>query len=192
MPGVATNVIDFEVSKTAIDGLLVLCMKQVTDERGAIREFFRESGLREAGVYAGPWRQINVTQSRQGTIRGLHGEAMTKLVAIVSGEAFGVYADARPESSTTGVVATVRLVPGTQVLVPSGVCNGFQSLSAEPTQYLYCFDTEWAPGMAGVAVNPFDAELGIDWPITIDREDRSVLSAKDAAAPTFAEVLARS
>lgn len=188
----ATNVIDFEVSKTAIDGLLVLCMKQVTDERGAIREFFRESGLQEARVYAGPWRQINVTQSRQGTIRGLHGEAMTKLVAIVSGEAFGVYADARPESSTTGVVATVRLVPGTQVLVPSGVCNGFQSLSAEPTQYLYCFDTEWAPGMAGVAVNPFDAELGIDWPITIDREDRSVLSAKDAAAPTFAEVLARS
>ena len=187
-----TNVIDFEVSKTAIDGLLVLRMKQVSDERGAIREFFRESGLQEAGVYAGPWRQINVTQSRQGTIRGLHGEAMTKLVAIVSGEALGAYADARPESSTTGAVATVRLVPGTQVLVPSGVCNGFQSLSAEPTQYLYCFDTEWAPGMAGVAVNPFDAELGIDWPITIDREDRSLLSAKDAAAPTLAQVLARS
>jgi dTDP-4-dehydrorhamnose 3,5-epimerase-like enzyme len=46
--------------------------------------------------------------------------------------------------------------------------------------------------MAGVAVKPFDAELGIDWPITIDREDRSLLSAKDAAALTLAEVLARS
>ena len=52
----ATSVIDFEVSKTAIDGLLVLSMKQVSDERGTIREFFRESGLQEAGVDAGPWR----------------------------------------------------------------------------------------------------------------------------------------
>ena len=118
MPGVTTSVIDFEVSKTAIDGLLVVSMKQVSDERGTIREFFRESGLQEAGVDAGPWRQINVTQSRQGTIRGLHGEAMTKLVAIVSGEAFGAYVDARPDSSTAGAVATVRLVPGTQVWCP--------------------------------------------------------------------------
>jgi dTDP-4-dehydrorhamnose 3,5-epimerase len=186
------EVIDFEVSKTPIDGLLVLTMKQVTDERGTVREFFRETGLRAAGVDAGPWRQINVTQSRSGAIRGLHGEAMTKLVGIVSGEAFGAYADARPDSSTAGAVATVRLVPGTQVLVPSGVCNGFQSVSAEPTQYLYCFDAEWAPGMAGVGVNPFDPALGIDWPVVIDRADRSLLSAKDAAAPSLAEVLARS
>ena len=192
MPSVASDVVDFEVSKTAIDGLLVLSMKQVSDERGTIREFFRESGLRHAGIDAGPWRQINVTQSRQGTIRGLHGEAMTKLVAVVAGEALGAYVDARPESSTTGVVATVRLVPGIQVLVPSGVCNGFQSVSAEPTQYLYCFDAEWTPKMPGVAVNPFDVQLGIEWPITIDREDRSLVSAKDAGAPALAQVLARS
>jgi len=192
MRAVATSVIAFEVSKTAIDGLLVLSMKQVSDERGTIWEFFRESALQAAGADAGPWRQINVTQSRQGTIRGLHGEEMTKLVAIVSGEAFGAYVDARPDSSTAGAVATVRLVPGVQVLVPAGVCNGFQSVSAEPTQYVYCFDDEWSPGMAGVAVNPFDAELGISWPIAIDRDDRSLLSAKDAAAPILAEVLARS
>jgi dTDP-4-dehydrorhamnose 3,5-epimerase len=189
---VANGVIDFELSKTAIDGLLVLSMKQVSDERGTVREFFRASGFREAGADVGPWQQINVTQSRRGAIRGLHGEAMTKLVAIVSGEAFGAYADARSDSSTAGAVATVRLVPGTQVLVPSGVCNGFQSVSDGPTQYLYCFDTEWAPGMAGVAVNPFDPDLAIDWPIAIDRADRSLLSAKDAGAPTLAHVLARS
>ena len=192
MRAVATSVIAFEVSKTAIDGLLVLSMKQVSDERGTIWEFFRESALQAAGADAGLWRQINVTQSRQGTIRGLHGEAMTKLVAIVSGEAFGAYVDARPDSSTAGAVVTVRLVPGVQVLVPAGVCNGFQSVSAEPTQYVYCFDDEWSPGMAGVAVNPFDAELGISWPIAIDRDDRALLSAKDAAAPILAEVLARS
>ena len=78
---------------------------------------------------------------------------------------------------------------GTQVLVPAGVCNGFQAL-ADATQYLYCFDAEWVPGMAGVAVHPLDPALGIEWPHRRStREDRSQLSAKDAAQPTLAEVL---
>ena len=52
MRAVATSVIAFEVSKTAIDGLLVLSMKQVSDERGTIWEFFRESALQAAGADA--------------------------------------------------------------------------------------------------------------------------------------------
>ena len=79
---------------------------------------------------------------------------------------------------------------GVQVLVPRGVLNGFQSTSPEPSQYLYCFDQEWRPGMAGVGVTPLDPALGIDWPVPIDVDDRSQLSAKDAAAPTFKEVFA--
>ena len=77
---------------------------------------------------------------------------------------------------------------GTQVLVPAGVCNGFQAL-ADATQYLYCFDAEWVPGMTGVAVHPLDPALGIEWPLPVDPQDRSQLSAKDAAQPTLAEVL---
>ena len=48
-----------------------------------------------------------------------------------------------------------------EVLVPAGVCNGFQAL-ADATQYLYCFDAEWVPGMSGVAVHPLDPALGIE------------------------------
>jgi dTDP-4-dehydrorhamnose 3,5-epimerase len=159
-------------------------MKQVTDERGVVREFYRESAFREAGLPSlGPWLQMNVTESRHGAIRGLHGESMFKLVAIVTGEAFGAYVDAREGSSSYGAVHTERLRPGTQVLVPKGVCNGFQSVSARPTQYLYAFDSEWVAGMAGTAVNPFDPALGIDWPVAIDTSDVSVLSVKDGAQP---------
>ena len=179
----------FAVHQEKIDGLVVLRMKQITDERGTVREFFRSSAMTEAGLHAGPWLQVNVTESVQGAVRGLHGEAMTKLVAVVAGEAFGVYVDARPDSPTAGQVVTVRLTKGTQVLVPAGVCNGFQSVSPGGTQYLYCFDREWVPGMQGVAVNPFDPALGVDWPVAIDRDDRSLLSAKDAAQPMLAEVL---
>jgi dTDP-4-dehydrorhamnose 3,5-epimerase len=171
------------VTATPIDGLVVITLKQVGDERGTVREFHRAS---DEGW--GPWQQVNVTETKRGAVRGLHGEDMTKLVGVVAGEAFGAYVDARPGSATCGAVVTVPLAIGTQVLVPAGVCNGFQALT-DPTQYLYCFDAEWVPGMAGVAVHPLDPALAIDWPLPIDPEDRSLLSAKDAAQPSLAEVL---
>jgi dTDP-4-dehydrorhamnose 3,5-epimerase len=181
------TIVDFDVRTTTIEGLLVLTMKQITDARGTVRELFRTSAFAEAGLPVGPWPQINATETGHGAIRGLHGENMIKLVAVVSGEAFGAYVDARPGSSSFGRVVTVSLGPGTQVLVPAGVCNGFQSVSPGITQYLYCFTSEWVPGMAGVAVHPLDPALGIDWPIAVDVDDPSQLSAKDAAQPTLAE-----
>jgi len=86
----------FSVESTDIDGLLIVSMKEIDDDRGTIRELFRTSAFAEAGVEVGPWLQVNATETQQGAIRGLHGEAMTKLVAIVHGEAFGAYADVRP------------------------------------------------------------------------------------------------
>lgn len=182
----STTVVPMSVSPTAIDGLLEITMKQVTDERGTVREFYRQSAWREAGLPdLGPWQQVNVTETRPGAVRGLHGEAMHKLVAIAAGEAFGAYVDARSESPTYGQVVTLLLTPGQQVLVPHGVCNGFQSVGDAPTQYLYCFDAEWMPGMAGVAANPLDPSLGISWPMPIDVDDPAQISRKDADAPAF-------
>jgi dTDP-4-dehydrorhamnose 3,5-epimerase len=172
------------VERSAIDGLVVLRMKSFADERGVIREFYRASAWKDAGLPGlEPWAQINITETRKGALRGLHGETMWKLVAVASGNAFGGYVDARTESPTFGAVATVDLLPGTQVLVPNGVCNGFQSVT--DTQYLYCFDVEWVAGMAGIAVDPLDPELAIPWPLPIDIADRSQLSAKDAGLPGF-------
>jgi len=179
----------FSVESTDIDGLLIVSMKEINDDRGTIRELFRTSAFAEAGVEVGPWLQVNATETQQGAIRGLHGEAMTKLVAIVHGEAFGAYADVRPNSSSRGKVVTVPLVKGTQVLVPAGVCNGFQSVSPGISQYLYCFDAEWVPGMSGTAVNPLDPDLGIVWPLPVDGNDRAQVSAKDAGLPMLREVL---
>jgi dTDP-4-dehydrorhamnose 3,5-epimerase len=177
------HISDMETRETEIDGLLVFAMKQVTDDRGTVREFFRNSSYPDFGA----WQQINVTESKHGAIRGLHGESMTKLVACVSGEAFGAYLDSRPDSATHGKVVTVNLTPGTQVLVPAGVCNGFQSLSEQGTQYLYCFTDEWRPGMAGTAFSPLDDGLGISWPLPVDVTNPAQVSAKDAGAPKFSE-----
>ena len=181
-----TSVIPFTVEHTEIEGLKVLRMKQITDERGTVREFYRESSFLEAGLPSlGPWVQVNVTETRQGALRGLHGEEMYKLIAVVEGEAFGAYLDARTDSPSRGKVVTLQLPKGTQVLVPAGVCNGFQAVSPGVSQYLYCFDQEWRPGMAGVSFNPLDPDLGIAWPLPIDASDPAQISAKDAGAPGF-------
>jgi dTDP-4-dehydrorhamnose 3,5-epimerase len=185
------GVIPFEVAETEIEGLFVITAKQVEDARGTVREFFRTSAYDEAGVgITGPWLQVNLTWTRQGGVRGMHGEQVRKLVGVAGGEAFGAYVDARAGSPTLGKVVTVELRVGTEVLVPPGVCNGFQSVSEGGTQYLYCFDVEWTPGMESVAVNPFDPALGIPWPLAVDVSDESLVSAKDAGLPALEEVIA--
>lgn len=184
------SITPMKIETTDIDGLILITMKQIEESRGTIRELFRGSAFEEAGVkLLNPWKQINATETRQGAIRGLHAESMKKLVTIVHGEAFGVYVDVRANSPTRGKVVTVKLTKGTQVLVPVGVCNGFQSVSEGISQYLYCFDTEWTFGMQGYAINPLDPELGIKWPIPVTANDTHLVSRKDASAPSLKEAL---
>lgn len=183
----AVEVRDAEAEQTAIGGLWRLRSKSVTDDRGTVREFFRASAFAEAGLAApARWSQINMTWTKRGGLRGLHGEDVTKLVGVAAGSALGAYLDARKDSSTYGTVVTLPLEVGVQMLVPPGVCNGFQA--TEDCQYLYCFDAEWQPGMPGVAVRPTDPALAIAWPLPIDDSDPASISAKDAAAPLFAEL----
>ena len=184
---VTTEIVEFEARPGAIEGLLVVRPKQVSDERGTIRELFRRSAFEAVGVELAPFRQINLTESRRGALRGLHAESMTKLVSIVVGEAFGAFVDLRDDVASFGTVETVQLLPGVQVLVPAGVANGFQTVS-DVSQYAYCFDDEWRPGMPGRHVTPLDPDLGIDWPIAVDANDPSQLSEKDRGAPTLADL----
>ena len=183
----AVEIIDFTVADGGIDGLVVVTIKQVTDDRGSIRELFRRSAFASAGVTLGPFLQINLTESQRGVIRGMHAEQMTKLVSVASGEAFGAYVDLRPASPTHGVVRTVELRPGVQVLVPPGVANGFQALT-DGCLYVYCFDEEWYPDMPGRSVSPLDTDLDIAWPIGVDPDDATLVSVKDRDAPTLAEL----
>jgi dTDP-4-dehydrorhamnose 3,5-epimerase len=183
-----TTVQDMTVEPTAIEGLLRIGAKAVTDERGTVREFYRGSSYGSVGVGAAGWQQVNLTWTDRGALRGLHGEATDKLVGVAAGEAFGVYLDARKESPTYGVVVTMTLTPGVQLYVPAGVCNGFQAVSEPGCQYLYCFSVEWRPDIAGVGVNPLDPALGIEWPITPDAADPAMVSAKDAGARAFADL----
>jgi dTDP-4-dehydrorhamnose 3,5-epimerase len=164
-----------------INGLIFGDLFVGLDPRGVVREFFRRSRREETGVPEpkGGWAQINVTESNVGAVRGLHAEETNKLIGIVSGEAFGVWIDARPHSDSFGEMVTVSLIPGKQVFVPAGVLNGWQALT-QPAQYLYCFSDEWTPDLKGVWVNPLDASLAVPWPLPIVKGNRSQISAKQS------------
>lgn len=181
------TVIDFTSRPGRIDGLVIVSMKQVSDERGTVRELFRRSAFAEVATPFGQIDQINLTLTNLASVRGMHAEEMTKLVAVAHGHAHGVYVDVRVDSTTFGMVDEVGLEPGVQVLVPSGVANGFQALAPE-TQYAYCFDHEWAPGMPGSAFTPLDPLVVDRWPLSIDPDDPAQISAKDRSAPTFAQL----
>lgn len=182
---------ELQVEKTAIEGLLVFKPKQITDERGTIEEFLRLSAVVEHSSEMVAPVQINRTTTVRGAVRGMHAEDMTKYVSVTVGKVFAAWVDLRLDSPTKGKVVELELEPGTAVLVPSGIGNGFQSISDEPSVYFYCFTQEWSPNMAGVSVSPIDPELGINWPIPIDEENTAQLSAKDRAAMTLAQALSR-
>ncbi|MDP9805592.1 dTDP-4-dehydrorhamnose 3,5-epimerase [Trueperella bonasi] len=180
------DIIEPAITTTDIAGLVVITPKQVTDERGTIRELVRRSWLKEHGIVF-EFEQANNTLTHRGGLRGLHAEAMTKLVTVVTGGAFGAYVDIRQGSTTYGQVVTVDITPGVMVLVPQGVCNGFQALENN-TEYLYFFDREWRPGMPGSALAPLDPELGINWPVPVDTNNRAMISEKDLNAPRLSEL----
>ena len=177
----------FAVNDSNIEGLKIISAKMSTDDRGTVRELFRGSIYFEVlpKTVTG-WKQINLTRTKKGAVRGLHGEAMSKLVTVAYGSVFGAYVDTRPDSKTFGAVQTVHITLGVQVFVPQGVCNGFQAL--EDTEYLYFFDNEWVPGMPGTALCPLDPELDIKWPIPIETSDFNQISEKDSKAPTLKEL----
>ena len=161
----------------------------MTDDRGTVRELYRSSVHSDVLPNSlNSWKQINLTRTKRGAVRGLHGEKMAKLVTVAKGSAFGVYVDTRANSRTIGAVETVNLTPGIQVFVPEGVCNGFQALD-DDTEYLYFFDNEWVLGMSGVALTPLDPELNIEWPIPLIPGNVEQVSVKDSKAPTLREVI---
>ena len=165
----------FRAEATSIDGLWTIELKQFADVRGVIREAYRHSDFEAAGLPSlGDRPQTNATETNRGGLRGIHAEDMHKFVTVVAGEVYAVVVDLRPGSATAGQWVGFGLTAGRGLFVSRGLGNAFQSISDEPSQYVYVFDREWAPGMPGVHVTPLDPALRIEWPL------EPILSEKDA------------
>ena len=180
-----------QVIPTVLPEVLVIEPQVFGDARGFFmesfnaREFERATGLR--GI---EFVQDNHSRSARGVLRGLHyqiRQPQGKLVRVARGAVFDVALDMRRGSPTFGRWDGVELTEDNhrQLWVPPGFAHGFVVLS-DSADFLYKTTDYYAP-VHERAVRWDDPALGIGWPLAAHGIAAPQLSAKDAAAPLFAD-----
>ena len=180
-----------EIEPTQLPEVVILTPRRFGDDRGYFTETYNQRTLAETSV-AAQFVQDNESKSfAVGTVRGLHYQlaphGQGKLVRVVHGSVLDVAVDLRIDSPTFGVHVAVELsaTAGNQLWIPEGFGHGFCTL--EPDTVVAYKASGFYNQPAERAVIFDDPELDITWPVaTAD----ITLSAKDAAAPTLAEVRA--
>ena len=172
----------FEITPTALDGLLRIQRQKHEDVRGFFSRFFCAEEMAAIG-FAQPIAQINHTRTRRrGSVRGLHFQhpphAEDKLVSCLHGEVFDVAVDLRRGSSTFLRWHAEVLGAGNMrsLLIPKGFAHGFQALS-DDAELIYLHSAPYVPEAEG-ALNMLDPALDIRWPLPF-----ADISERDAAHP---------
>jgi dTDP-4-dehydrorhamnose 3,5-epimerase len=173
-------------SETALPGVMLIEPDVFRDARGFFLETFRAQRYRDNGV---PYDfvQDNHSRSARGTLRGLHAQRTRpqgKLVRALTGEIFDVAVDIRPGSPTFGQHVSARLSGDNflQLFIPPGYAHGFCVVSDIAEVEYKCTDYYDAKDEIGARWDT----AGIDWPLR-----DPLLSAKDAALPSLAELRTR-
>ena len=175
-----------KIQPLSIAGAWEITPVQHGDPRGLFLEWYRFDHLSAEVGHSLRLAQANMSVSGRGVVRGIHfadvppGQA--KYVTCVRGAVLDVVVDIRVGSPTFGQWEGVRLddVERKAVYLAEGLGHGFCALSQDATLTYLC-STEYSPQREH-GVHPLDPELGIDWP-----SDTPVVSARDGAAPSFAE-----
>lgn len=180
-----------QIRSTALAGVLTLHPEPHRDDRGLFTRTFDAAAAAGFGIDLGPACQDSQSRSVPGVIRGMHGRAgsgESKLVRCARGSVLDIVVDARPGSPTLGEHLAVELddTDFVAVWIPAGFLHGFQVLSDIPADVCYRIDTPHDPA-ADLAVHVDDPELRLPWRDTGAR----ILSARDAAAGTWSELLTR-
>ncbi len=179
------------VQDTALDGVKVVQPRRFADDRGYFSEVFVARDLTEGLGFAPNFVQDNESMSaKTGTLRGLHYQlgdhAQAKLVRVASGAVIDVAVDIRESSPSFGKHVAVKLSSeeGNQLWIPEGFAHGF--LTLEDNTLVSYKTTNYYNAESDRSMSWSDDDLAVDWQEFVDS---SLLSAKDAAAPSFSELV---
>ena len=179
-----------QVTKTKLDGVLILEPKVFGDARGWFMETWSARKFEAAGLNFEFVQDNQSYSAHKGTLRGLHYQtapfAQAKLVRCTRGKLLDVAVDIRDGSETFAQWVAVELTAENkkQLLIPRGFAHGFITLT-DDVEIQYKADNFYAPDCDG-NIRWDDAQIGIDWPFA-----PTILADKDAKAPTLSERLAR-
>lgn len=174
-----------EIEHFDLDGVIAVTPRRFGDDRGWFAETWNRAKLSGEGIHLNFVQDNHSYSADAGTLRGLHYQAppfaQDKLVRCTRGSILDAVVDARIGSPTYGQWLAVRLdsTNGKQLLVPKGFLHGFVTCEADcEVQYKVT-----APYDAASDGSVRWDSLDIDWGLN----SVPVLSAKDEAAPLFAD-----
>ena len=172
------------LSKTPLEGLLVIDVDFFSDERGFFSESWHKRDFAEAGL-SFDFVQDSHSRSGYGVLRGLHYQnmqaPMVKLVRCTVGRVFDVAVDLRVSSPTFAKWFGIELTAENkkQLLVPVGFAHGFLTLS-DVCEIQYKQTDYYRPQTeGGVAWN--DPDIGVKWPLpdaVLSKRDQNQASLK--------------
>lgn len=177
-----------KITKTAIDGVVIIEPQVFEDERGYFFESYNQAKMEEAGLKYN-FIQDNQSKSCYGTVRGIHfqkGEfAQAKLVRVLEGTVLDVAVDLRKNSPTFGKYVAVELSAENkkQLMIPRGFGHGFSVLSKTAVFAYKCDNVYNKASEGGIRFN--DPDIDVDWKIN---PEEAILSEKDKNAPFLKEV----
>ncbi len=169
-----------KVTKTPLEGVLVIEPKVFGDDRGFFLETFNAARFEQAGLPT-EFVQDNWSRSAKGTLRGLHlqePKGQGKLVWVSRGAVWDVAVDARRGSPSFGKWYGLELSESNkkQFWLPPGFAHGF-CVTSDVADFVYKVTELYAPDCEqSILWN--DPDLGIAWPV-----EKPLLSKKDEAAP---------
>jgi dTDP-4-dehydrorhamnose 3,5-epimerase len=176
-----------QVDITALPGVLLISPKIFRDPRGFFVETYHEERYRSHGMSA-HFVQDNLSQSVQGTLRGLHAQLkrpQAKLIRCVEGSVWDVAVDIRVGAPTFGqwVGAEISAESGQQLFIPEGFAHGFVVLT-EVVQIEYKCSDVYVPEDQ-LTLRWDDPQLAIAWPL----KGAPILSDKDQSAPLLKDLM---
>jgi dTDP-4-dehydrorhamnose 3,5-epimerase len=167
-----------------LQGVTLLRAELHEDERGAFRRIVDIPVLESLGLDPTVVQISMATNTRRGTVRGLHYQAApheeSKTLWCTKGSVFDVLVDLRADEPTYGNWIAVRLAADRPAAlhVPPGIAHGYQTLE-DDSALTYVISAAYVPGSAR-SLRWNDPTVGIDWPLPV-----TVISQRDREAPLW-------
>lgn len=147
---------------TMIDGVRVVPLARIPDERGTVMHMLRVTDPHFLG-----FGEIYFSTIYPGIVKGWHRhEEMTLNYACVHGRIKLVLFDDREGSATRGEIMERFLGPDdySLVQVPPGVWNGFKGMGPEAAIVANCATHAHDPSRS-TRLDPFDNDIPYDWDV---------------------------
>lgn len=179
-----------KLTKTKIDGVVIIEPDVFGDNRGWFMETYNEEKFKELGIDC-KFVQDNMSYSAvKGTLRGLHYQkepyCQSKLVRCTKGTVIDVAVDVRKGSPTYGEWVSIELSEQNKKMffMPKGMAHGFLTISDE-VEFQYKVDNLYnKESEGGIKYN--DPTINVDWGSLLNGIE-PILSSKDETLPTLEE-----